>query len=68
VVVFADLLNKDFNVDPKFTLTTYAKNGAVSINNLRSLFVFPVENAWLARSVGSLYWFRFDFRWLGVGF
>jgi hypothetical protein len=66
VVVFADLLNKDFNVDPKFTLTTYAKNGAVSINNLR--FSFFLWNAWLARSVGSLYWFRFDFRWLGVGF
>jgi hypothetical protein len=29
---FADLLNKDFHTDQKFTLTTYTSSGAVSIS------------------------------------
>jgi hypothetical protein len=56
---FADLLNKDFNMDPKFTLTTYAENGAVSIIDLSACLSavvfrgFP-SNAWLARVIDDV--------------
>lgn len=42
LVGFADLLYRDYHTDQKFTLTTYAANGAVSSSPRRLSFFWVV--------------------------
>jgi hypothetical protein len=55
----ADLLYKDYHTDQKFTLTTYAANGAVSFHS--SVLVFVISPCYFLASIwhdASRYAFR----------